>query len=333
MSYRLATVRVYDARMSRDTARTVLEIEARAIQGLIPRLDESFDRAGSLLMACTGRVVATGLGKSGLIAQKISATLSSTGTPSLFLHPTEAIHGDLGRVVKGDVVLALSYSGETSEMLLLLQSVKRLAAPVVALTGNPRSTLATAADVHLDVSIPREACPFGLAPTASTTAALAMGDALAMAILERRGFTLDDFASLHPGGRLGRKLLRVEDLMHAGEHVPRVSPGTLMKDVLFEMTRKRLGMTTVVDDEGRLLGMISDGDLRRQMERHGYTLLDHTAEECMTRGPVAIGRRRMATEALALLEERKITSLPVTTADGTVEGVLHLHDLWKTEMV
>jgi arabinose-5-phosphate isomerase len=319
--------------MSRDTARTVLEIEARAIQELIPRVDEAFDRAAALLMECTGRVVATGLGKSGLIAQKVSATLSSTGTPSLFLHPTEAIHGDLGRVVKGDVVLALSYSGETAEMLLLLEAVKRLGAPVVALTGNPRSTLATAADVHLDVSIRAEACPFGLAPTASTTAALAMGDALAMSILERRGFTVDDFAILHPGGRLGRKLLRVEDVMHAGDQVPRVSPAAPMKDVLFEMTRKRLGMTTVVDGEGRLLGMISDGDLRRQMERHGHSVLDRRAEECMTPGPVTIGRRRMATEALALLESRKITSLPVTTPEGTVEGVVHLHDLWKTGMV
>jgi arabinose-5-phosphate isomerase len=319
--------------MSRDTARAVLEIEAHAIQGLVERLDERFDQAAAALMGCTGRVVATGLGKSGLIAQKISATLSSTGTPSLFLHPTEAIHGDLGRVVQGDVLLAVSYSGETSEVLLLLSAVKRLSIPVVAFTGNPRSTLAAAADVHLDVSIRQEACPFGLAPTASTTAALAMGDALAMSILERRGFTVDDFAVLHPGGRLGKKLLRVEDLMHSGDQVPRVSPATRMKDVLFEMTKKRLGMTTVVDEAGRLVGMISDGDLRRQIERHGYTLLDHTAAECMTGGPLTIGRRRLATEALALLEERKITSLPVTAPDGTVEGVVHLHDLWKTEMV
>jgi len=317
--------------MSRDTARTVLEIEAHAIEGLVARLDDQFDRAAEVLMACPGRVVATGLGKSGHIAQKISATLSSTGTPSLFLHPTEAIHGDLGRVVPGDVLLAVSYSGETAELLVLLSSVKRLKVPVVALTGHPGSTLATAADVHLDVSIPKEACPFGLAPTASTTAALAMGDALAMSILERRGFTVDDFALLHPGGRLGRKLLRVEDLMHSGEQVPRVTPAMRMKDVLFEMTRKRLGMTTVVDAAGRLVGMISDGDLRRQMERHGYTLLDHTAEECMTPGPLTIGRRRLATEALALLEERKITSLPVTAPDGTVEGVVHLHDLWEAE--
>src|SRR5262245_11365943 len=295
--------------MSRDTARKVLEIEAQALRELAARVDEGFDRAVEVLFACAGRVVATGMGKSGIVAQKISATLASTGTPSLFLHPAEAIHGDLGRIVRGDCVLAISYSGETQELLTLLPSIKRLAAPLVALTGRPRSTLAGAADVHLDVSIREEACPLGLAPTASTTAALAMGDALAMALQERRGFTVDDFAVLHPGGDIGKKLVRIEDLMHAGEQVPRVSPDTPMKGVLFEMTRHRLGMTTVVDGQGRLLGMISDGDLRRQMERHGYTLLDRTAGECMTRDPVSIGRREMAATALALLEQRKITSL------------------------
>src|SRR5512134_276507 len=228
--------------MSRDTARKVLEIEAEAIRALVPRLDSSFDRAVDVLLACTGRVVATGMGKSGIIAQKISATLASTGQSSYFLHPAEAIHGDLGRIVKGDVVVALSHSGDTEEILALLPWVKRLGAPVVAMTGNPRSPLAQAADVHLDVSIRTEACPLGLAPTASTTAALAMGDALSMALLERRGFTVDDFAVLHPGGRLGKKLLRVEDAMHTGDQVPRVAPDAVMKDVLFEMTRKRLGM-------------------------------------------------------------------------------------------
>ena len=211
--------------------------------------------------------------------------------------------------------------------------LKRLGAPVVALTGNPRSPLAQAADVHLDVSIRAEACPLGLAPTASTTAALAMGDALSMALLEKRGFTVDDFAVLHPGGRLGKKLLRVEDLMHTGDAIPRVRPETQMKDVLFEMTRKRLGLTTVTEEDGTLLGMISDGDLRRQMERHGYALLDRTAAECMTRTPALVGRRELATSALDLLETRKITSLLVTDAQGRIEGVLHLHDLWKTEMI
>jgi len=319
--------------MPRDTARRVLEIEAQAILELVPRLDESFDRAVELLYACPGRVVVTGMGKSGLIAQKISATLASTGTPSLYLHPVEAVHGDLGRIVKGDVLLAISYSGDTEEILALVPQVKRLGSPLVAMTGNPRSSVAQAADVNLDVSIRQEACPLGLAPTASTTAALAMGDALSMALIERRGFTVDDFAVLHPGGRLGKKLLRVEDLMSTGEQIPRVAPQTAMKDVLFEMTRKRLGLTTVADPDGRLLGMISDGDLRRQMERHGYTLLDRTAAECMTRTPVLIGRRELATRALDVMEGRKITALLVTDAEGRVEGVIHLHDLWKTEMI
>ena len=319
--------------MPRDTARRVLEIEAEAIRELIPRLDESFDRAVQTLMECGGRVVATGMGKSGIIAQKISATLSSTGTPSLFLHPAEATHGDLGRIVKGDVLLAVSNSGDTEELLTLADWVKRLGGRLVALTGNPRSPLALAADVHLDVSIRAEACPLGLAPTASTTAALAMGDALGMAVLERRGFTVEDFAVLHPGGRLGKKLLRVEDLMHTGDEIPRVLPSTAMKDVLFEMTRKRLGLTTVAEADGTLLGVISDGDLRRQMERHGYSLLDQKAEECMTREPVLVGRRELATSALDRLESCKITALLVTDERGRIEGVLHLHDLWKTEMI
>ncbi len=319
--------------MSREIARKVLEIESRAILELVPRIDASFDAAVETLLACAGRVVVTGMGKSGLIGQKVSATLASTGTPSLFLHPAEAIHGDLGRIVKGDAVLAISYSGDTEEILSLVPQVKRLGAPLLAMTGQPRSALATAADVHLDVSIREEACPLGLAPTASTTAALAMGDALAMALVERRGFTVDDFAVLHPGGDIGRKLVRIEDVMHRGDQVPRVAPGTVMRDVLFEMTRKRLGMTTVVDGQGRLQGMISDGDLRRQMEQHGYTLLDRTAEQCMTRDPLTIGRAQLATAALALMEQKKITSLPVVGDGGVVEGVVHLHDLWQTEMI
>jgi arabinose-5-phosphate isomerase len=300
--------------MSRNIARQVLEIEAQAIRDLLPRIDADFERAVETLFACGGRVVVTGMGKSGLIGQKISATLSSTGTPSLFLHPAEAIHGDLGRIVKGDVVLAISYGGDTGEVLSLVPQVKRLGSPLVALTGNPRSPLAGAADIHLDVSIRQEACPLGLAPTASTTAALAMGDALSMALLERRGFT-------------------VEDAMHTGDEIPRVAPETLMKDVLFEMTRKRLGLTTVTDGAGRLQGVISDGDLRRQMERYGYTLFDRSAGECMTRDPVLVGRRELATRALDLMETRKITALLVVNEAGVVEGVLHLHDLWKTEMI
>lgn len=319
--------------MSRDTARKVLEIESEAIRELIPRLDESFDRAVDTLHACSGRVVVSGMGKSGLIGQKISATLASTGTPSLFLHPGEATHGDLGRIVEGDALLALSNSGDTEELLYLASWAKRLGVPLVALTGNPRSPLAQAADVHLDVAIRIEACPLGLAPTASTTAALAMGDALAMALLERRGFTVEDFAVLHPGGRLGKKLLRVEDLMHTGDAIPRVHPDTIMKEVLFEMTQKRLGLTTVTEADGTLAGMISDGDLRRLMERHGYSLLDRSAAECMTSSPVLVGRKELATRALDLLEARKITSLLVVDEAGHIEGVLHLHDLWKTEMI
>ena len=319
--------------MSRETARKVLEIEAEAIRALIPRLDSSFDRAVEILLACGGRVVTTGMGKSGIIAQKISATLASIGTPSLFLHPSEATHGDLGRIVKGDALVAVSNSGDTEEILALVPWLKRLGVPLVTLSGNPRSPLAQAADVHVDVGVRVEACPLGLAPTASTTAALAMGDALSMALLERRGFTVEDFAVLHPGGRLGKKLLRVEDLMHRGDDIPRVGPTTPMKDVLFEMTRKRLGLTTVVEPDGRLLGLISDGDLRRQMERHGYGLLDKSAAECMTREPVLVGARELATRALDLMESRRITALLVTDPAGRIEGVLHLHDLWKTEMI
>ena len=317
--------------MPHDTARRVLEIEARAILDLLPRVGEAFDRAVETLLACSGRVIVTGMGKSGIIGQKFSATLASTGTPSIYLHPAEAIHGDLGRVVKGDVVVALSSSGNTAEVLALVPSIRRLGAPLLALSGNPRSPLALEADVHLDVSITQEACPLGLAPTASSTAALAMGDALAMTLLERRGFTVDDFAILHPGGRLGRRWMRVEERMHGTPNLPQVSPQTPMKDVLFEMTRHRLGMTTVVDDDGRLVGMISDGDLRRQMERHGYTLLDRRAGECMTERPLTVARGELVSVALAVMEERKITSLPVVDGDGRLEGVIHLHDLWTNE--
>jgi arabinose-5-phosphate isomerase len=317
----------------RQTARKVIEIEAQAVLDLRDRIDATFDQAVERLLACAGRVVVTGMGKSGIIGQKLSATLASTGTPSLFLHPAEAVHGDIGRIAKDDVVIAISYGGETAELLTLLPLLKRLGNPLIALTGNPRSTLATLSDVHLDISVREEACPLGLAPTASTAATLAMGDALAMALLERRGFTEEDFAVLHPAGTLGTKLLRVEDRMHAGTDVPRVAPEAPLKDVLFEMTRQRLGMTTVTDPEGRLLGLISDGDLRRQLERHGNALFEKTAGECMTRRPVVIGRRELATRALSLMEQRTITSLVVVAEDGLVEGVIHLHDLWKTEMI
>jgi arabinose-5-phosphate isomerase len=318
--------------MSLETARKVLEIEARALNELLGRLDEGFLRAVEILLKCKGRVVVTGMGKSGLIGQKISATLSSTGTPSFFLHPAEALHGDLGRLVREDVLVALSYSGETEELVRLLDTLKRQAIPLISLTGNLSSTLAQASDVVIDVGIRQEACPFGLAPTASTTAMLAMGDALAMALLERRGFNAEDYAALHPGGGLGVKLRRVENVMHTGDQVPRVSPDTAMLDVIYEMSKKALGHTAVVDDDGRLLGVISDGDLRRFLQREGNRALSLTASDCMTLSPVTIGRKDLATKALNLMEARKITSLLVVNGERKLEGVVHIHDLWTTQM-
>lgn len=318
--------------MSLETARKVLEIEAKALSDLVARLDERFTRAVELLMECRGRVVVAGMGKSGLVGQKISATLSSTGTPSFFLHPAEALHGDLGRLVRHDVLLALSYSGETEELLRLLDTVKRLDIPLIALTGNVSSTLAQASDVVIDVGIRQEACPLGLAPTASTTAMLAMGDALAMAVLEKRGFDEEDYAALHPGGGLGVRLRRVENVMHTGEQVPVVAPEARMHDVIYEMSRKGMGHAAVVADEGRLLGIISDGDLRRVLQREGDRALRLSAQDCMTRSPVTISRTELATKALSLMEGRKITSLLVIDAEGKLEGVVHIHDLWTTQM-
>jgi len=318
--------------MSLDTARRVLRIEARALADLVERLDERFTRAVDLLFGAKGRVIVTGMGKSGIIGQKISGTLSSTGTPSFFLHPAEALHGDLGRLVRDDVLVALSYSGESVELLRLLDTVKRLAIPLITLTGNPASTLGQASDVAIDVGIREEACPLGLAPTASTTAMLAVGDALAMTLLERRGFTEEDYATLHPGGGLGVRLRRVEDVMHTGDRAPRVRPGDPIPEVIYEISRKGLGLATVVDDADRLVGFISDGDLRRFFEREGNRALDLTAADCMTRQPVTIGPRELATRALNLMESRKITGLPVVGAEGLLLGVVHLHDLWTTQM-
>jgi arabinose-5-phosphate isomerase len=318
--------------MSLETARKVLEIEAKALSDLVARLDERFTRAVELLMDCRGRVVVAGMGKSGLVGQKISATLSSTGTPSFFLHPAEALHGDLGRLVRHDVLLALSYSGETEELLRLLDTVKRLDIPLIALTGNISSTLAQASDVVIDVGIRQEACPLGLAPTASTTAMLAMGDALAMAVLEKRGFDAEDYAALHPGGGLGVRLRRVENVMHTGEQVPAVAPETRMPDVIYEMSLKGMGHAAVVTHQGRLVGIISDGDLRRVLQREGDRALSLTAQDCMTRSPVTISRTELATKALSLMEGRKITSLLVIDAEGKLEGVVHIHDLWTTQM-
>lgn len=318
--------------MSIETARRVLRIEIAAIEGLLARLDATFERAVEALLTCKARVVVTGMGKSGLIGRKIAATFSSTGTPALFLHPAEALHGDLGMLAPGDVVVAISYGGETAEIVALLATIKRLALPLVTLTGNVRATLAAASDVVLDTSVREEACSLNLAPTASTAAAMAMGDALAIALLERRGFSHDDFAALHPGGRLGKKLLRVRDLMHAGEEMPRVAPEAKIPDVIYEISRKGLGMTTVLDEQGVLAGIITDGDLRRLMQRRGGATFDLAAGECWTREPATIGPEELASGALHLMEQRKITSVVVVEGEGCAVGVLHVHDLWTIEL-
>ncbi|MFY9648192.1 MAG: KpsF/GutQ family sugar-phosphate isomerase [Terriglobales bacterium] len=334
----------------KNVGENVVRIEAEALRALADRLAgpmaADFAHAVELMFGSRGRVVVTGMGKSGLIARKIAATLSSTGSPALYLHPVDALHGDLGMIVRGDVVLALSASGETEEILSLLATIKRLQVALISMTcdgmaesragGGARptqaSTLAAAADVALDCSISQEACSLGLAPTASTTAMLALGDALAVAISEKRGFKVEDFANLHPGGKLGKRLARVEALMHEGDAVPRVTATTKMPDVIYEMSRKKLGMTAVVEGD-RLLGVISDGDLRRLLEQRGKDGLDLTAGDCMTRAPKMIGPQEFATTALARMEEMKITSLAVVDSDRRLLGVVHLHDLWGTEMV
>lgn len=312
----------------RSLARKVLQTEAAAILALVPRLDEQFDRAVDLLLECRGRVILTGMGKSGIICRKIAATLASTGTPAFFLHPAEAIHGDLGVIQRDDLVIALSSSGETAEILRLLETIRRLGAKLMVLTGQSDSTLAQAADVALDCSVAEEACPLNLVPTASTTAALAMGDALAMTVLDAKGFGQQDFATLHPGGKLGKRLMRVGALMHAGANCPLVAATTPMRDVIYEMSRKGLGMTCVVDADDRLLGIITDGDLRRQMER-ASAVLDMIAQDVMTRGPVSIAPQMLAVDALTIMEQRKITSIVVVEGEPpSVAGVVHLHDLW-----
>jgi arabinose-5-phosphate isomerase len=313
-------------------ARKVLQTEAAAILALVDRLDARFAQAVALVRDCRGRVIVTGLGKSGIIGHKIAATFSSTGTPAFFLHSGEAGHGDLGVIQSNDVVIALSYSGETEELTHVLETVKRLGACLIAITGELSSTLGQAADVVIDCSVSEEACPMNLVPTASTTAALALGDALAMAVLVEKGFKPEDFADRHPGGKLGKRLMRVEQLMTTGDGLPIVHLHTAMRDVIYEMSRKGLGMTTVVDGDGRLAGIITDGDLRRKMSA-ASNVLDLTAREAMTANPVAIARRTLAVEALALLEHRKITSIVVIDSDRRVEGVVHLHDLWRTGMV
>ena len=315
----------------------LVRTEAAALLALADRLEgpmaDPFARAVDLILHCSqGRVVVTGMGKSGIIAQKIAATLSSTGSPALFLHPAEAVHGDLGMLMPGDVVIALSGSGETEEILRLLAMLKRKGDALISFTCNLTSTLAVASDVALDCSVAREACGLNLAPTASTTAMLALGDALAIAVSLRKGFRAEDFAELHPGGKLGKQLALVRDLMHAGDAVPVVAPGTPMTDVIFEMSSKKLGITTV-QQNGKLCGVISDGDLRRLLEREGGAALSKTAGDAMNAHPRTIASSEFAARALAILEERKITSLVVVDAAQKVEGVVHLHDLWGVELI
>jgi arabinose-5-phosphate isomerase len=313
-----------------ELARKVLRTEAAAILALVERVDGRFSAAIDMLRDCRGRVIVTGMGKSGIIARKVAATLSSTGTAAFFLHPAEAVHGDLGAVQGDDVVLALSQTGETGELLRLLETIRRLGARLIAMTGSANSTLARAADLVLDCGVDEEACPLNLAPTASTTAALAMGDALAMVLLVEKGFRQEDFAGLHPGGGIGKRLMRVEALMHTGTAVPAVATTTPMREVVAEISAKGLGMACVVGEGGRLAGIITDGDLRRHMAVPD--LLAQPASAVMTAGPRTIGPMMLAVQALALMEQRKITSLVVVDGESRVEGVLHLHDLWRTQM-
>jgi arabinose-5-phosphate isomerase len=322
---------VSETKTARETGRRVLRIEGQAVLDLVERVGEGFERAVELLVGCRGRVIVSGMGKSGIVCQKIAATLTSTGTPAHFMHPAEALHGDLGMIVEGDVLLSVSNSGETGEIVRLLELVRRLGASIVGLSGDPDSTLARFADVHLDVGVSREACGLDLVPTASTTACLAMGDALAVASFERRGFAPQDFKRFHPGGRLGYRLRQVGELMHRGAELPAVQADVTMHAAVAEMSAKRLGMTCVVDADGRLRGVLTDGDLRRRMLDTDAPM-DGPVAEAMTAEPRTIGEQALASEALQLMEERKITSLPVVDGDGRLCGVIQIHDLWRTEL-
>jgi arabinose-5-phosphate isomerase len=313
--------------------RKVLEIERDALTELLPRVNDDFARACRIMLACTGRVVVTGMGKSGHIGGKIAATLASTGTPSFFVHPGEASHGDLGMITKQDVVLALSNSGETNEVLTILPLIKRMGAPLIAMTGKPTSTLAKTADVHLDVSVSQEACPLNLAPTASTTATLAMGDALAVALLEARGFTPEDFAMSHPGGSLGRKLLlKIENLMHTGKRLPKVGADVNVSAALLEMTRKGLGMTAIVDADDKVIGVYTDGDLRRTLE-HGIDVRSAKIADVMTKGGKSAKPEWLAAQAVQLMEKHKITALLVVDDAGKLVGAIHMQDLLRAGVV
>jgi arabinose-5-phosphate isomerase len=311
----------------------VLNLEAESVKAQIKAVNDKFVEAVEILQNTKGRVIITGMGKSGIICKKIAATMASTGTPAFFVHPAEAIHGDLGMIVEGDSVIAVSNTGETEEIVRLIEFIKRIGVPVIGITSNINSSLGRFADITLELKIEKEACPLGLAPTSSTTATLALLDAISMALLELKEFKPEDFAARHPGGGLGKKLLTVDALMHKGDAIPKVHPDTSMQDVLFEMSGKRLGMTTVVDKKtNKLLGLISDGDIRRYLEKHGNSTINHLAENCMTKNPLTIKADKLAAAALKTMEDRKITSLIVVNEKNEVEGVIHLHDLWKTQL-
>jgi arabinose-5-phosphate isomerase len=314
------------------TGKSVLEIEAQAVKRLASRLDKSFADAVELLSHARSRVIVMGMGKSGIVGRKIASTLASCGTPALFLHPAEAGHGDLGMIVKEDILIAISYSGDTREIVDLMDFVKRIGVRLIGITGNRKSKLAQYSDIVLEAWVEKEAEPSGMVPTASSTAALALGDALAIALMKKKGFSEQDFASVHPKGQAGKKLLKIKALMHKGRRVPSVRPNTPMKDVLGEISEKKLGMTCVLDKTEKLVGIITDGDLRRMIQKYGNAFLQKSAKDCMTTHPATIDKEDLATKALNIMEERKITSLIVTNTEGGVEGLIHLHDLWRTEM-
>ena len=333
----MKTVRIKDKDMMKkdeiiQTGKNVLEIESEAVRNLASRLDDHFARAIDLLSRVSSRVIVMGMGKSGIVGRKIASTLSSCGTPALFIHPAEAGHGDLGMIVKEDLLIIISYSGDTREIVDLLDFVKRIGVKLISITGNAKSKLAEYSDIVLEAWVEKEAEPSGMVPTASSTAALALGDAIAIALMRKKGFSEQDFAFVHPKGQAGKKLLKIKTLMHKGGQIPSVGPNTPMNEVIEEISGKKLGMTCVLDPNKTLLGIITDGDLRRMLQKYGNAFLEKSAKECMTSHPVTIDKEDLATKALNLMEERKITSLVVTNTEGGVEGLIHLHDLWRTEM-
>jgi arabinose-5-phosphate isomerase len=315
------------------TGKNVLEIEASAVRKLASSLDENFATAVNLIYKAKSRVIVTGMGKSGLVGRKIAATLASCGTPALFIHPAEAGHGDLGMIINEDILIAISYSGDTREIVDLLDFVKRIGVKLIGITGNKNSIIAKYSDIVLEAKVEQEAEPSGLVPTASSTAALALGDALAIALMKKKGFSEKDFAFVHPKGQASKKLIKIKHLMHKGQQIPIVSRTTMMRNVLKEMSEKGLGMTCVVDDNKKLLGVITDGDLRRKAQKFGKSFLEKAASECMTPDPLTISKEDLATKALHIMEENRITALIIKSPEGLIEGTIHLHDLWRTEMV